>query len=133
MGTFKAKSIKDESEFIPTRSYKRLYNTLSSLKNSKGRFIHIIGSPGTGKSTNIYHALDKLDLNVYEPVLKLSDIKIGTRTLFNEMFKVFKEDFQVKTRKEVYKKASDYDLILFADKFLDSEYLDKKKVVLVNG
>ena len=128
MNAFKVKSIKDESEFIPTMAYKKLYNTFLSLKNSKGRFIHVIGSPGTGKSTNIYHALDDLDLNVYEPVLKLESVKIGTITLFNEMFKVFKKDSQVKTRNEVYKKASEYDLILFADKFLDSEYLEKDKV-----
>jgi len=128
MDTFKAKSIKDESEFTPTRAYRRLYNKFLSLKTSKGRFIHIIGSPGTGKSTNIYHALDNLDLKVYEPVLKLDSLKISARTLFNEMFKVFKQDFQAETRKEVYEKASDYDMILFADKFLDSEYLDKDKV-----
>lgn len=128
MGTLKVKSIKDETEFTTTRTYKRLYNTFLSLKNSKGRFIHVTGSPGTGKSTNIYHALDNPDLNVYELVLKLDSTKISSRRLFNEMFKVFKEDFQVKTRKDVYKKASEYDLILFADKFLDSEYLDKDKV-----
>jgi hypothetical protein len=98
------------------------------LKNSEGRFIHIIGSPGTGKSTNIYHALGDLDLKVYEPVLTLDSVNISARTLFNEMFKVFKKDFRVKSRKEVYKKAPVLDMILFADKFLDSEYIAKDKV-----
>jgi hypothetical protein len=128
MVEYKSKSIKDEKIFTPTQAYRRLYKKFKSLKRTRGRFIHIIGSPGTGKSINIYHALDNLDLKVYEPVLKLDSLKIDARTLFNEMFKVFIEDFQVKTRKEVYKKASDYDMILFADKFLDSEYLDKNKV-----
>jgi hypothetical protein len=128
MVEYKSKSIMDEKIFTPTQAYKRLYKTFKSLKKTRGRFIHIIGSPGTGKSINIYHALDNLDLKVYEPVLKLDSLNIDARTLFNEMFKVFKEDFQVKTRKEAYKKASDYDMILFADKFLDSEYLEKDKV-----
>lgn len=128
MDSFKSKSIKDEGIFIPSQAYKRLYNRFLSLKNDKGRFIHVIGSPGTGKSTNIYHALDNLDLKTYEPVLTLDNIDVSARTLFNEMFNVFKKDFRVKTRKEVYRKASNFDMILFADKFLDSEYLEKDKV-----
>ncbi len=128
MVVYKSKSFKDEKIFVPSRTYKELYDTFLSLKYTKGRFIHIIGSPGTGKSINLYHALSNLDLNVYEPILALDSVEIGSREIFRRIFTVFKEDFQVKTTKEVYKKASEFDMVLFADKFLDSEYLQKDKV-----
>lgn len=130
MADYKSKSIGDEDIFISTRAYYKLFNTFKSLKNTKGRFIQVIGSPGTGKSLNIYHAIDNLDITVYEPVLVLDSVNLSPWALFQEIFSVFKNDFQVNSNREVYKKAADYDMILFADKFLDSEFLEKDKVGL---
>jgi hypothetical protein len=36
----------------------------------------------------------------------------------------------VKTKEDAYKKASEYDLVLFADSFLDSEHIDPNKMGL---
>ncbi len=128
MAIYKSESVKDEKVFIPTQAYKKLYNTFKSLKYDKGRFIHIIGSPGTGKSINIYHALANLDLKVYEPVLLLDNVDKSSREIYREIFAVIKKDLHSKTKMEAYKKASEFDLVLFADKLLDSEYLQEDKI-----
>jgi KaiC/GvpD/RAD55 family RecA-like ATPase len=130
MAVYKSESLEDERIFISTQAYLKLYNTFKQLKKEKGRFIQVIGSPGTGKSTNIYHALANLDLNVYQPILLLDSLDGSSREVFREVFNVFKKDFKVNTYKDVYRKASQYDAILLADKLLDSEYLDQNKVGL---
>jgi hypothetical protein len=125
----KVLSAKDNGSFIKTSSFYELCSLLKTLKTSKGRFILVLGAPGTGKSANIYQALSLLDLYVYDAFLFIDiDSKPG------EVYKIFwdtlKKDMGVKSRKEIYKKASEYDLVLFADPFLDSEYIDHKKVGL---
>lgn len=129
MAKHKVLSAKDNGSFIKTASFYKLYNVLKTLKTSKGRFVLVLGAPGTGKSANIYQALSLLDLDVYDAYLF-----IDTDTKPFEVFRIFwntlKKDMEVKSREEVYRKAGEYDLVLFADPFLDSEYIDKDKVGL---
>ncbi len=129
MSNHKVLSAKDNKSFVKTDSFHELFSVLKSLKNSKGRFILVLGTPGTGKSANIYSALSRLDLDVYEAYLFIDmDSKPGD--VYHIFWETLKKDMGVKSKKEVYKKASKYDLILFADPFLDSEYIDPEKVGL---
>lgn len=129
MTNHKVLSSGDIKYFVKTRSFRELCQALHSLKGKKGRFLHVLGSPGTGKSANIYNALARLDLDVYDAFLFIDHDSTP-----DEVYKTFwftiEEDMGVKTRKDVYKKAGEYDLVLFADPFLDSEYIDKNKVGL---
>ncbi len=70
-----------------------------------------------------------LDLNVYDAFLFI-DINSNPQDVFRIFWDTLKEDMGVNSRKEVYKKASEYDLVLFADAFADSEYIDSDKVGL---
>jgi hypothetical protein len=101
-----------------------------SLKNRKGRFVLIIGSPGTGKSANIYSALKSLDLNVYDPILFLDNDQMSSSEVFCEFYGTLRKDIGVETNEEVYQKVQDFDMVLLADKLLDSEFIDKDKVGL---
>ncbi len=129
MVNHKVFSAKDNKSFIKTTSFYELYSILKTLKTSKGRFVLVLGAPGTGKSANIYQALSLLDLDVYDAFLF-----IDTDSKPQDVYKIFwdtlKEVMGIKSRKEIYKKAGEYDLILFADPFLDSEYIDRDKVGL---
>jgi hypothetical protein len=125
----KVLSAKDNGSFIKTASFYELCSVLKTLKKSKGHFVLVMGAPGTGKSANIYQALSLLDLNVYDAYLFIDiDSKPG------EVYKIFwdtlKEDMGVKSRKDIYKKVGGYNMVLFADPFLDSEYIDHNKVGL---
>ncbi|MBM4240185.1 MAG: hypothetical protein FJ150_00635 [Euryarchaeota archaeon] len=125
---YKVNSIKDYNLFVVTESYKKLYKTLKDLKNEKGRIIHIIGAPGTGKSSNIYFALNNMDFEVYEPRFELHDQNASSKMVFNEIFKTISRDFHVRSVHEVYKKLSSFDAILFADNFHDTHFIDKNLV-----
>lgn len=129
MSNHKVLSAKDTKSFVKTASFIELCNALKGLKNSKGRFILVLGTPGTGKSANIYSALSRLDLDVYEAYLFI-DMDSKPHDVYRIFWETLKKDMGAKSRKEVYKKASKYDLILFADPFLDSEYIDPEKVGL---
>ncbi|MGB9979902.1 hypothetical protein [Methanobacterium sp.] len=113
-----------------TDSFLKLCAKFKELKNDKGRIILVIGSPGTGKSSNIYKALKKLNLNYYEPVLFLDNTKKSALGIFRELMDGIKKDFGVKTKKEMINKFSMYDVVLIADKVLDSESLNEKKIGL---
>ncbi len=130
MVKYKVKSQDENDNFIITASYLKLYEVFQSLKTQKGHFIHVIGSPGTGKSSNIYHALSDLNLKVYDVVLLLDGTQKSSKDVFKEVFKSIKSDMGAKTKRDIYKKVSEYDALLFADKFLDSEFLDPQKVGL---
>lgn len=129
MANHKVLSAEDNKDFIKTDSFYELCKKLEDLKTSKGRFVHVLGTPGTGKSANIYKAISMLDITVYDAFLF---INIDSKPY--EVYKIFwntlKKDMGVKSKKEVYKKASEYNLVLFADPFLDSEYIDSHKVGL---
>ncbi len=129
MVNHKVFSAKDNKSFIKTTSFYELYSILKTLKTSKGRFVLVLGAPGTGKSANIYQTLSLLDLDVYDAFLFI-DTDSKPQDVYKILWDTLKEDMGVKSRKEIYKKAGEYDLILFADPFLDSEYIDRDKVGL---
>lgn len=130
MADFKVQSEGDNYDFVFTRSFRKIYTMFRSLKNRKGRFVLIIGSPGTGKSANIYSALEILNLDVYDPTLLLDDPDMSSSDVFNEFYQTLRQDLGVKTNEDVYKKVQEYDMVLLADKILDSEFVDKDKVGL---
>ena len=129
MFNHKVLSVKDNGSFVKTTSFYELCSILKTLKKSKGHFLLVLGTPGTGKSANIYQALFLLDLSVYDPFLFI-DIDSKPDEVYKIFWDTLKEDMGVKSRKEIYKNASRYDLVLFADHFLDSEYFDHDKVGL---
>ena len=130
MENHKVISSKDNDDFVVTNSFLKLCYQFKTLKYSKGKIILVIGSPGTGKSSNIYKALKKLDLNYYEPVLLLDNTEKGALGVFRELITGIKKDFGIKTKKEMVNKFSNYDVVLIADKILDSESLNEKKIGL---
>ena len=127
MAEYKVQSEGDSNDFVFTRSFRKIYRMFLSLKNRKGRFVLIIGTPGTGKSANIYSALKILDLNIYDPTLFLDNMKMSSSEVFGEFFKTLRLDLGVKTNEEIYQKVAEYDAVLLADKILDSEFLDEDK------
>jgi hypothetical protein len=127
MAEYRVQSEGDSNDFVFTRSFRKIYRMFISLKNRKGRFVLIIGTPGTGKSANIYSALKILDLNVYDPTLFLDNMNMSSSEVFQEFFKTLRLDLGVKTNEEIYLKVAEYDAVLLADKLLDSEFLDKDK------
>jgi hypothetical protein len=124
MEKYKVNSIHDNKTFLITDCYRKLCNVLESLKKSKGKIVHVIGAPGTGKSTNIYHALNDLDLNVYDVKFSLKYVDASSKQVFNTLFEDLCEDLDVKSKDEIYKKLSKYDVVLFADNFHDSHNLN---------
>jgi len=130
MVDYKVKSEGDNGDFVYTRSFRKIYRMFRSMKNRKGIFVLIIGSPGTGKSANIYSALKSLDLNVYDPILFLDNPDMSSSEVFTEFYRTLRDDLGVKTNEEVYKKVQEYDLVLLADKLLDSEFIDGDKIGL---
>ena len=130
MENHKVISSKDNDDFVVTGSFLKLCHQFKALKYSKGKIILVIGSPGTGKSSNIYKALKKLDLNYYEPILLLDNTKKSALGVFRELINGIKKDFGVKTKKEMINKFSKFDAVLIADKILDSESLNEKKIGL---
>jgi len=128
MGKYKINSISENNVFIVTESYKKLYNKFKTLKNSSGRIIHVIGAPGTGKSTNIYAAIAELELNVYYVAFTIKDIDSNSQEVFKDIYKFLKKDLNAQSKEEVYKKLSKFDIILFADKFHDSHLFNNNYI-----
>ncbi|MEN6574386.1 hypothetical protein [Methanobacterium aggregans] len=128
MENYKVTSNADNGSFVETRSYKKLYKILEDLKTHKGKIVHVIGAPGTGKSANIYFAVDELALNVYDVELDIKNLEDSSKDVFNRIFRKLRDEFQVESRAEVYKKLQTFDAVLFADKFHDSHVLDDKTV-----
>ena len=91
MGKYKINSLSDNGVFIVTESYKKLYNKFKSLRKTRGRIIHVIGAPGTGKSANIYAALDELDLNIFDVEFRINDIDMDAADVFEEIYKLFEK------------------------------------------
>jgi hypothetical protein len=128
MVNYKVNSSGDHQVFVVTEAYRKLYDMFKSLKTRKGRIIHVLGAPGTGKSANIYETINGLDLNVYHAILLMDHVKKSSGEVFKEFFNTLKVDMKVKSNEELYEKASEYDAVLFADKFHDSHFLDENKV-----
>jgi len=111
---------RDGEYFITTKSYKNLYASFKKLKMGKNRIMHVIGAPGTGKSTNIYHAINELDLNFYNVKLDIPRRVIGSGEVFNKIFECLKDDLELESRKDIYKRLGEFDLVLIADDFQDA-------------
>ncbi len=110
----------DDEYFIITQSYKKLYATLKKLKMRKNGIIQVIGAPGTGKSANITHAINELDLNVYNVKLSIPRKVVSSREVFNIIFECLKDDLNLESRRDIYKRLREFDLVLIADAFHDS-------------
>lgn len=130
MRKFKVTCTEDNEVFVVTSAFKKLCTKFRSLKTSKGRIIGIVGSPGTGKSANIYHAQSFLDLKLYDVELKLETVKLGPKEVYDKFVDKMKEDLGVKTRHEIYCELSKFDALLFADKMLDSGDVEENKIGL---
>jgi Cdc6-like AAA superfamily ATPase len=128
MGKYKINSRIDNGVFVVTESYKKLFRTFKSLKNNKGRIIHVIGAPGTGKSANIYAAIDELGLSVYDVELTIKDLDLDSEEVFKQIYRFLKKDLGASSKNQIYKSLSEFDAILFADKFHDSHLIDKETV-----
>ena len=130
MEKYKVTCIEDNKNFIVTNTFLNVKKVFKKLKNKKGIIIQVLGAPGTGKSSNIYKALEELNLNVYSPRLTLKSHKISPKKVYLELIDSMKRDFNVKTLHQLYNELSKYDAILFADQTLDSELYDGKKTGL---
>ena len=115
MAQYRVQSEGDSNDFVFTRSFRKIYRMFRSLKNRKGRFVLIIGTPGTGKSANIYSALKMLDLDIYDPTLFLDNMNMSSSEVFHEFFQTLRVDLGVKTNEEIYQKVAEYDAVLLAD------------------
>ena len=130
MEKYKVTCVEDNTNFIVTNAFLKLKKSFKELKNRKGRIIHVIGAPGTGKSTNIYQTQQVLDLNIYNAKMTLKHKKINPKEVYMALINTMKQDFGVKTEEEVYKEISKFDTVLFADELLDSGTLNKEKIGL---
>lgn len=128
MGQHKVNSSKDNSIFMVTRSYKKIRKIFKKLKKSRGNIVHVVGAPGTGKSANIYHALEEMDLNIYEIESSLSNPHAHSQEVFCTLIKDLKNSLGVESKIGVYDKLSNFDAVLFADQFHDKHTIDSEKV-----
>ncbi|MGB9978198.1 hypothetical protein [Methanobacterium sp.] len=101
---------------------------MKNLKKNKGKIVHVIGAPGTGKSANIYRAINDLNLNVYDMKFYLKSMNASSKQVFNTMFDGLNQDLGVKSKEEIYRKLSEYDAVLIADSFHDLHNLDPNYV-----
>jgi len=119
MKEFKIRDQEDNQTFVTTRSYQNLISTFQKLPDYKGRIVHVVGAPGTGKSANIYSAVDEMGLNFYEAKLPLPSLDLNSRDVFNLMIESMKQDLRIKSPDTLLDHLKEYDAVLFADQFHD--------------
>ncbi len=124
MEKYKVNSPNDNNDFIKTRSYYKLLKIFYTLKKEKGEIVHVIGAPGTGKSTNIFHAIKEAHLNYYDVKLPLKSKNSSSKEVFNSVFHELKKDLKTNSNKEVYEKLSMFDIVLISDSFHDAHILN---------
>lgn len=128
MDKYKVNSSETNQVFLATNCYRKLCKTFKSLKSKKGKIVHVIGAPGTGKSTNIFQAILETDLNVYEFKFSLESGDESSKEAFSKIFEDLKDDLGLKSKEEIYKKLSKFDAVLIADRFHDAHFFSSKKV-----
>ena len=128
MGKYKINSVSDNGVFVVTESFIKLCKIFKILKNKRGKIIHVIGAPGTGKSANIYAALEELGLKVYDVESPIENVDVSSDEVFKGVYKEINEDLGARSKDEVYESLSKYDAILFADRFHDSHLMGKDTV-----
>jgi hypothetical protein len=119
MNQYKIRDQGENQTFVATRSYQNLISTFQKLSDEKGRIVHVVGAPGTGKSTNIYSAVEEMGLNFYEAKLPLSSLDLNSRELFNLMIEYMEKDLRIKSPDTLLDHLKEYDAVLFADQFHD--------------
>lgn len=128
MEKYKVSSACRNEIFLITHCYSKLCHIMESLKKDKGKIVHVTGAPGTGKSANIYRALNDTDLNIYDVKFGLKSIDATSKQVFNKIFEGLSKDLKVNSKEEIYKKLSEYDAVLIADNFHDFHNLDHNYV-----
>lgn len=125
MNGYKIRDQEENQTFVVTRSYQNLLSTFQQLTDHRGGIVHVIGAPGTGKSTNIYAAVKELQLNFYEAKLPLPSLGLNSRDVFNLMVKSMKKDLGVKSYESLFDVLKKFDAVLFADKFHDYHLINE--------
>ena len=128
MDKYKIKSREDNRTFVKTQSYQTLLETFSALRSTRGNIIHVVGAPGTGKSTNIYAAQEKLGLNFYEVKLTLPNTHLNSRDVFNQMIRSMEDDLEINPHEKITTHLKKFDAVVFADQFHDYHLLDNERV-----
>ncbi len=64
MSDFKVSSMRNNKTFVGTKAYKKILNEFQDLKECDSKIVHVLGAPGTDKSTNIYKAIGEANLKV---------------------------------------------------------------------
>lgn len=128
MDNFKVNQGSDNQAFVKTRSYWDLYNKLKTLKTHHGRIIHVVGAPGTGKSSNIYAAVDKLGLNCFDLKLGLMDPYADASKLMDQIYHDLKFGLNARSKSELYQKLAVFDALIIADKFHDAHLIDTETI-----
>ncbi|HML04821.1 MAG TPA: hypothetical protein VK426_03505 [Methanobacterium sp.] len=128
MDKYKVQSPDENKIFMITKCYRKLCKVFKKLKTEKGKIVHVIGAPGTGKSTNIFEAIHESDLNIYDVNFSLKTGNESSKEVFDKIFKDIGNDLKLNSKKEIYKKLSEFDAVLIADNFHDAHILNPKKV-----
>jgi len=128
MGNFKVNTERDNQSFVKTRSYSDLYNKLKTLKTRHGRIIHVVGAPGTGKSSNIYAAIDEAGLNCFDLELGLMDPYEDASGLMDQIYHDLKSGLNARSKSELYHKLAGFDALIIADQFHDAHLINPGKV-----
>ncbi len=113
----------DNKIFVKTQAYLKLKSVLEDLKYKKGKIVHVIGTPGTGKSANIYKAIDELGLRVYDVECYLKNLSANPQEVLKNIIDNIKESLDVNGEDEAYRRLSAFDAVLFADRFHDSHLI----------
>ena len=125
---FRVGSSAENRIFVDTASYKNLLKKFKSLKKEHGKVLHVLGAPGTGKSTNIYMALEEARLKVLDPELELSSDSLSSGKVYSEFLNSLMVQTGSSSKQEIFKRFSEFDVVLFADKFQDADKFHPKNI-----
>jgi hypothetical protein len=117
---YKVNSADDNNIFIETEPYRCLLGAISSMKDVRGEILHVVGAPGTGKSANIYRAISEADLHVYEVPCNLESTDLSADDVLHQLVDGMKEELDADTVTDIYRRFTEFDAVLFADRFHDS-------------
>lgn len=126
MNEYKIRDQEENQTFVVTPSYENLLSTFQKLVDHRGNIVHVVGAPGTGKSTNIYAAVNELDLNLYEVKLPLPSLDLNSRDVFSWMIKSMRKDLGVQSHENLFDVLKKFDVVLFADKYHDYHLINEE-------
>ena len=128
MPKFRVRSSVEKGTFVDTAPYRKLLRKFKSLKKEHGNVLHVLGAPGTGKSTNIYMALEEADLKVLDPELELSSGFLSSGEVYSEFLNSLMVQTGSSSKQEIFKRFSEFDAVLFADRFQDADKFHPKGI-----